>query len=228
MPGSTCTWHITVAQEGPCTRNVNLECVANEDRLDFESTRDEMVRSRLLMLDIDQIIAEEATMPRDAHWHAQSILELTAQFATDVRWGLTLQEAAARLKQWGHNELRKDQAISPLAILAGQFRSLVIWVLIGAALVSVALGEVVDGMAILAIVLLNAIIGFFQEYRAERAVAALARLTAPRARVVRDGHAAVVPAADIVPGDLLLLPVTWSPPTPAWSKPRLCGPMRRH
>ena len=77
--------------------------------------------------------------------------------------------------------------------------------LIGAALVSVALGEVVDGVAILAIVVLNAVIGFFQEYRAEQAVAALARLTAPRARVVRDGHAEVIAAAEVVRGDILLL-----------------------
>jgi Ca2+-transporting ATPase len=144
-------------------------------------------------------------MPHDTCWHDRSIAALTAQFTTDVTQGLPPQEAAARLQQWGPNELRKGQAVSPLAILAGQFRSLVIWVLIGAALVSMALGELVDGVAILAIVLLNAVIGFFQEYRAEQAVAALARLAAPRARVVRGGHAEVMAAAGIVPGDVLLL-----------------------
>ena len=80
-----------------------------------------------------------------------------------------------------------------------------IWVLIGAAVVAVALGEVVDGLAILAIVVLNAVIGFVQEYRAERAVAALARLTAPRARVVRSGRADSIAATEVVCGDLLLL-----------------------
>ena len=95
--------------------------------------------------------------------------------------------------------------ISPLAILAGQFSSLVIWVLIGAALVSAALGELIDGIAIIAIVILNAVIGFFQEYRAEQAAAALARLAAPRAKVVRSGHADVISTANIVPGDILLL-----------------------
>ena len=70
-----------------------------------------------------------------------------------------------------------------MRLLAGQFNSLVIWVLIGAALISVALGEVIDGLAILAIVGLNAVIGFFQEYRAEQSVSALARLAAPKARV---------------------------------------------
>jgi Ca2+-transporting ATPase len=140
-----------------------------------------------------------------ASWHAQSIIELTAQLRTDVHNGLPCQEAAVRLQQDGPNALRKAPTVSPLTLLVGQFRSLVIWVLIGAALVSVALGEVIDGLAIVAIVVLNAAIGFFQEYRAERAIAALARLTAPRARVVRDGHTVVIPAAEVVCGDILLL-----------------------
>ena len=146
-------------------------------------------------------------MPGDTResWHAKPIADLTAQCGTDVLRGLTSPEAAQRFHHGGPNALRTDHAVSPLALLAGQFGSLVIWVLIGAALVSVALGEVVDGSAILAIVVLNAVLGFFQEYRAERAVAALARLTAPRARVVRDGHAAVIAATEVVRGDILLL-----------------------
>src|SRR5262252_3909664 len=140
-----------------------------------------------------------------AGWSDRPLSEATAALHTDEVRGLAAHEAAARLRQWGRNELRKDQGLSPLALLARQFGSLVIWVLIGAALISVALGEVVDGIAILTIVVLNAVLGFFQEYRAERAVAALARLTAPRARVVRGGHAAVIAAAEVVRGDILLL-----------------------
>ncbi len=138
-------------------------------------------------------------------WHDQPISTLAAQLQTDVQHGLTPAEAAQRLQQDGPNALRQSKTVSPLALLAGQFGSLVIWVLIGAALVAAALGEVVDGIAILTIVILNAVLGFFQEYRAERAVAALARLTAPRARVVRGGHAAVIAAAEVVRGDILLL-----------------------
>jgi P-type Ca2+ transporter type 2C len=140
-----------------------------------------------------------------AGWYDQPLDEITAALHTDEVEGLAAHEAAERLHQWGPNELRQGQAISPLTLLAGQFRSLVIWVLIGAAIVSIVLGEVVDGVAILAIVFLNAVIGFFQEYRAEQAVAALARLTAPRARVVRGGRTEVIAAAEVVCGDLLLL-----------------------
>ena len=93
-------------------------------------------------------------------WHDQPIPALTAQLRTDVQHGLTPAEAAQRLQQFGPNALRQAKTISPLALLAGQFSNLVIWVLIGAALVSVALGEVVDGIAILAIVVLNAVLGF--------------------------------------------------------------------
>ena len=138
-------------------------------------------------------------------WHTRPIADLTTPFGTDVQQGLTASEAAQRLQQDGPNAIRTDQAISPLTLLARQFGNLVIWVLIGAALVSVALGEVVDGIAILAIVVLNAVIGFWQEYRAEQAVAALARLTAPRATVVRSGHAENIAATAVVRGDIPLL-----------------------
>ncbi|HXG20068.1 MAG TPA: cation-translocating P-type ATPase [Methylomirabilota bacterium] len=138
-------------------------------------------------------------------WHETPIEALAAQLATDVQHGLSPQDASERLAKIGPNELRKEDALSPWAILLSQFRSLVIWVLIGAALVSVFLGELTDGIAITAIVALNGVIGFFQEYRAERAAAALARLTAPRAKVVRGGHATVIAASEVVPGDVLLL-----------------------
>lgn len=143
------------------------------------------------------------TMP--TQWHAQVIDELLVRLGTNTQRGLSAQDATERLAKTGLNELRKGEVVSPLAILAVQFRSLVIWVLIGAAVVSAALGEFVDGIAIIAIVLLNALIGFFQEYRAERAAAALARLTAPRAKVVRGGQTTVIAASEVVPGDLLLL-----------------------
>jgi len=101
-----------------------------------------------------------------------------------VEQGLSVNEAKNRLTRYGQNKLRKGKRFSALVIFARQFKSLVIWSLIGAAAVSAALGETVDGIAIIAIVILNAIIGFIQEYRAEKAAVALARLTAPHCRVV--------------------------------------------
>ncbi len=138
-------------------------------------------------------------------WHNQSTTELTSLLATDTEKGLIDQEVADRLKRYGLNKLRKSKRFSALAIFASQFKSLVIWVLIGAAVVSVALGETIDGIAIISIVILNAIIGFIQELRAEKAAAALARLAAPHCRVIRNGHSVVIATTEIVPGDILLL-----------------------
>ncbi|HKX53594.1 MAG TPA: cation-translocating P-type ATPase [Nitrosospira sp.] len=138
-------------------------------------------------------------------WHSQSIEDSANVLAVDLKEGLTDEEAASRLIRYGQNKLREGKPVSPLAIFIRQFKSVVIWVLIGAAIISIALNELTDGIAIIAIVVLNALIGFFQEYRAEKATAALKRLSAPRARVVRNGHATAVAAADVVPGDVLLL-----------------------
>jgi Ca2+-transporting ATPase len=138
-------------------------------------------------------------------WHARPVEEVAALLGSSTSQGLTSDEASARIARDGLNELRTAEAASPLSILAGQFASLVVWVLIVAAIVSVALGEMADGIAILAIVVLNAVIGFFQEYRAEQAVAALARLAAPKARVVRGGRSEIVASRDIARGDLLLI-----------------------
>lgn len=119
--------------------------------------------------------------------------------------GLTTEEAARRLAEHGPNEIKREQATSPLVILAGQFKSPVIWLLLGACVISGVLGEVADAIAIGTIVVVNAFVGFFQEYRAERAVMALRSMTAPRARVLRDGSSKVIAATEIVPGDVLVL-----------------------
>ncbi|MEO8179766.1 MAG: cation-translocating P-type ATPase [Deltaproteobacteria bacterium] len=119
--------------------------------------------------------------------------------------GLSTVEAKERLATQGPNELARAEATSPWLLLLEQFKSPVIWLLLGACVVSAALGEMVDASAIGTIVVLNSLVGFFQEYRAERAVLALRSMTAPRARVLRDGRTAVIAAAEVVPGDLLVL-----------------------
>ena len=125
--------------------------------------------------------------------------------AAPVAAGLSSAEAERRLIEFGPNEIRREQATSALTLLVRQFASPVIWLLLVATVVSAVLGEWLDAVAIGAIVILNALIGFFQEHRAERAVMALRSMTAPRARVMRDGHSVMMPANRIVPGDVLLL-----------------------
>jgi Ca2+-transporting ATPase len=119
--------------------------------------------------------------------------------------GLTAAEARARLAESGRNEIPREGPKSSWRILAGQLASPLVWLLLGAAVVSGVLGDRVDTIAIAAIVVINALVGFAQEHRAERSLMALRAMTAPHARVLRDGHVVVVEAAEVVPGDLLVL-----------------------
>ena len=115
------------------------------------------------------------------HWHTGALAEALARLKTTAT-GLPSAEAARRLAEHGPNELKEGKRISPLAIFLGQFKSLLVWILSVAGLVAGALGEVVDAIAILAIVALNAVIGFYQEFKAEQSIAALRKMTAPQSR----------------------------------------------
>jgi Ca2+-transporting ATPase len=119
--------------------------------------------------------------------------------------GLTAEEARAGLAHSGPNEIQHQQASSVWKLLRAQLINPLVLLLVGACAVSAWLGEIADAIAIAAIVLINGIVGFVQEHRAERAVQALRSMTAPRARVVRDGKSALIPAAHVVSGDVLLL-----------------------
>jgi Ca2+-transporting ATPase len=142
--------------------------------------------------------------PRGKAWHSQSAEKVLAQLGSSAT-GLSVPEAGNRLSVDGPNELKEGKRISPLQILLGQFKSLIIWILIGAGVISGVLGEVVDAIAILAIVMLNAVIGFYQEFKAEKSIAALKKLTAPQAKVRRGGQVTAIPASGIVVGDILAL-----------------------
>ncbi|HKP64184.1 MAG TPA: cation-translocating P-type ATPase [Polyangiales bacterium] len=132
-------------------------------------------------------------------------IETPAPGSGGSRTGLTAAEARRRALADGSNEIRREQGVTPWSILLRQFQGAMIWLLVAAAGISFLVGESLDAIAILVIVVLNALVGFFQEYRSERAVQALQAMTAPRARVLRDGRAVTVPAAEVVKGDLLLL-----------------------
>ncbi|MGE5528916.1 MAG: cation-translocating P-type ATPase [Patescibacteria group bacterium] len=119
--------------------------------------------------------------------------------------GLSGAEAGRRLRAAGENRLPGAKPLSPLRVFIAQFKGLMVLVLVAAAAISFFLHERADAITIIAIVILNAVLGFAQEYRAERSLAALRDLSAPKARVRRDGRVALVPAEQVVPGDLLLL-----------------------
>jgi Ca2+-transporting ATPase len=119
--------------------------------------------------------------------------------------GLTTGAARQRLAELGRNEIVRDEPSSPWRMFAAQFRSPLIWLLLGAALASRLLGEASDAVAIVVIVVINALVGLFQEYRSQRAMTALRAMTAPRARVIRDGLAVVIETTEVVPDDILVL-----------------------
>jgi Ca2+-transporting ATPase len=119
--------------------------------------------------------------------------------------GLSGEEAAARLEEYGPNQLAQAKKISPLIIFLRQFSSLLMLILLAAIVISYLSGEALDALVILAILLACGILGFIQEYRAEKAALALAKLAAPTATIIRDGHEATIPSREVVPGDLLVL-----------------------
>lgn len=119
--------------------------------------------------------------------------------------GLSGQEVQNRLNEYGRNELEEKKKKSPLVLFLGQFKDFMIIVLIAAAIISGLIGEMTDTIIIMVIVLLNAVIGFIQEYRAEKAMEALKKMAMIQATVIRDGRQESVSSADLVPGDIVLL-----------------------
>lgn len=138
-------------------------------------------------------------------WHTRPSDALATDLLTNVKGGLSDQEAGQRLQQEGPNELPEAPPPSPLKLFLSQFTSVIVWVLIGAAVISGLLEDWLDAVAILAIVLLNGVLGFYQEFRAERSLAALKRMSVATARVMRDGVLHVIPAREVVAGDIILL-----------------------
>jgi len=142
---------------------------------------------------------------QDRNSHAKPIEDLVSGFQTHLERGLTRQEAEARLGKFGPNELTERPRPGFLALLWDQFNNYLVIILIIAALVSLALGEYVDSIAIMFIVVLNAVVGVIQESKAEQALAALKRMSAPNVQVIRDGQQLSVPGREIVGGDIVLL-----------------------
>ena len=140
-----------------------------------------------------------------AAWHQLPAAEVARRLGVDPATGLSAHAAAERLRRHGANTIREIPPRSRWRMFADQFADFMILVLIGAALVSGLVGDLKDVVAIVLIVVLNAAIGFFQEVRAERAMAALKKLAATGATVLRDGQRRGLPAAQLVPGDIVML-----------------------
>ncbi len=148
-------------------------------------------------------IAEEPT-PKGG-WHTEPVEAVRAHFGVHEDFGLVEEVCRALRAVHGHNELIKQVARSPLQIFFGQLTDSVVAILILAAIVSGLVGDIADTIVILLIVGIDSVIGFYQELRASRAVAALSALTAPHAKVMRAGRIINIPGPDIVPGDVVVL-----------------------
>ena len=138
-------------------------------------------------------------------WWAEDITSVASTLSADPQAGLDDIEAAARLVEYGPNELDAAPTTPLWRVFVAQFANTMIVVLMIAAGITVAIGEVQDAVVIVAIVILNSIVGFVQEYRAEQAITALRDLTAPDARVVRAGARKTIAAGKLVPGDVMVL-----------------------
>jgi Ca2+-transporting ATPase len=141
----------------------------------------------------------------DIPWHALTPEEVLNKLKVDLERGLSTAEARRRLERFGPNELVEKARTTFWQMLWGQINSFVIWLLIGAAIISALLGDYVEAGAILLIVIFNAIMGIVQESRAEESLAALKKLAAPEAQVLRDGHRISLPAPQLVPGDIVFI-----------------------
>ena len=141
---------------------------------------------------------------RYMRWHQKEINDVIRDLNTSSQ-GLSSEEAKKLLSEYGPNELKEVKKKTPLGIFLDQFKDFMIMVLIAAAVIAGIMGEAADTAAIVIIVVVNSVIGFVQEYRAEKAMEALKQMAAPAAAVLRDGATVLIPTSEVVPGDIVLL-----------------------
>ncbi|MBY0427113.1 MAG: cation-translocating P-type ATPase [Cytophagales bacterium] len=134
-----------------------------------------------------------------------SVKEIEEKFQTNIQSGLTDKIVQERLEQYGHNSIKEEKEKSILSILVEQFKSPIVFLLIFAAAMSFFFKEWLDGIAILVVLLINAVIGFFMEFQAQRSMKALKKLAVTLSKVVRNGRLQEVPSENLVPGDILFL-----------------------
>jgi len=141
-----------------------------------------------------------------AAWHSMEVAQALKELDTDLERGLTEDDVRRRLQRYGYNELKeKEKRISPFTIFINQFKNILIAILLIAAVLSAVIGEWTGAVLILVIVIFCAVLGFTQEYRAERALEALKKMLSPTITVLREGREQEIPSKELVPGDMLLL-----------------------
>jgi len=142
---------------------------------------------------------------KGAIWHAQNVQQILKGLDTDIHRGLTDEEVKRRIETYGYNELKKEEGISPFTLFVNQFKNILIIILIVAIVLSFLVGETLDAAIIGVIVLFCAVLGFIQEYRAERALEALKKMLSPTITVLRGNKEEEVDTKGLVPGDLLIV-----------------------
>ncbi len=148
---------------------------------------------------------KELTVVRDTNWHQLEYEEVLERLQTDGSSGLNEGIASKRLDVYGPNSLEEKEKINPWKLFLSQFTDFMVLVLLGATMISGILKEYADAITILLIVFLNAILGFIQEFKAEKSLEALKGMTAPEATVIRDGMEKKIKASELVPGDILVI-----------------------
>ena len=143
-------------------------------------------------------------MLTEKSWHSMEVDEVLQALRAEKE-GLSTEEVQKRLKEYGPNELKKEKRKSAVRLFLEQFTDILIIILLIATALSMAIGEVYDAIVIIAIVIACAVLGFFEEYRAEKALEALKKMTAPTATVLRNGKEVQIQTSEVVPGDILLL-----------------------
>ena len=156
-------------------------------------------------MDVGKEIIERASLaPAEKNCHSMGVEDAFGALRTDLK-GLSKEEAERRLREVGPNELVAEKRVSPLKIFVDQFKNILVIILIAATIFSAAIGETVDAAVILVIIIAVSVLGFAQEYRAERALEALKKMLAPTITALLDGREVEVPSRELVPGDVILL-----------------------
>ena len=138
-------------------------------------------------------------------WFSKTQEQVLAELMVEQHIGLSNEEAQKRLEQYGENKLKGKPKKKLISLFLEQLKDMLIYVLLGAAVITIVIGEYIDAIIILSVVVLNAAIGIFQEYKAEKAIEALQMMTTPKSLVRRNGEVFEVNSEQLVPGDIIII-----------------------